>query len=144
MVSKLDDLPILKFLEKLTFLFFKKWSQYRVTCPFWTSKEIILPRGVKQCRFTIPILFRSSIDLRFRTSAVPKNLETILAFITPFPARLVLWKYSMHVFVTFFFLKHRSPFLLLPSSSSCFHLFTRPVLFNQYVLHVLHFLSFYA
>jgi hypothetical protein len=86
---------------------------------------------------------RSFVDLRFCTSAVLKNLETILSFVTPFPARLMLWQYSMHVFC-YLFCKHRSPFSLFPSSSSCFHLFGRPVLFNQYVLHVLYFLSFWC
>ena len=96
---------------------------------------------MKQCHFTIPILFRSFVDLRFCTSAVPKNLETILAFITPFPARLVLWQYIMHVFVTYFW-KHRSLIPLWTSSSSCFHLFVRPILLNWNMLNALYFLSF--
>jgi hypothetical protein len=123
------------------FFLLKKWSQYRVTCPFWTSKEIILPRGVKQCRLTFPILFRSSVDLRFCISTSPKNLE-LFGFRHTFPARLVLWQYSMHVFLLPIFGNIGPLFPLWTSSSSCFHLFVRPILLNWNMLHALNFLSF--
>ena len=67
-----------------------------MTCLFWTSKEIILARGMKQCWFTIHILFCSSVDLRFCLLTVPKNLELIWL-----SSHLSCSQYSMHVFVTY-------------------------------------------
>jgi len=97
-----------KIFRKTHVFFFKKMVSISGDLPVLNFKINHLTSRSKQCRFTIPILFHSSVDLRFCTSAVPKNLETILAFITHFPARLVLWQYIMHVFVTYFW-KHRSP-----------------------------------
>ena len=103
MVSKSDDIPILKFLEKLMFFFSKNGLNIRWPAHFELQKKSSYLEEWNSAGSQFLSFFRSSVDLRFRTSAVPKNLETILAFITPFPARLVLWKYSMHVFVTYFF-----------------------------------------
>jgi len=54
---------------------------------------------MKQCRFIINIVFRSFVDLRFCILAVPKKIGIILAFVTHFPAKLVLWQYNMHIAV---------------------------------------------
>jgi hypothetical protein len=63
---------------------------------------------MKQCWFTIQILFRSYVDLRLCLLVIPKTWN-YFGFRPTFPARLVLWQYSMHVFVTYLW-KHRSPF----------------------------------
>ena len=110
MVSTSSNRPLLKFFRKLH-AFLRNGLNIGWPAHLKLQKKTSYLREIKQCWFTIPILFCSSVDLRFLTSAVFQKLGTILAFITPSSARLVLWQYSMHVFC-YLFWKHRSPFLL--------------------------------
>ena len=79
MVSISGDLPISNFKRK--HLTSRKWSS----------------AGSQFLSFSVVPLTWDFGPQRFS-----QKLGTILAFVTPSPARLVLWQYSMHWFVTYF------------------------------------------
>ena len=80
MVSVLGDLPISNFKRK--HLTSRKWSS--------AGSQFL-------SFFLVPLTWD------FAPQRFSQKLGTILAFVTPSPARLVLWKYGMHVFfVTYF------------------------------------------
>jgi hypothetical protein len=141
MASISGDLLVLRFLEILHPFFQKNDLNIGWSARFELQKKSSYLEewssvGSQFLSFSVVLLTWDFVPQQF-----PKTWKLFFLSSHLFPARLVLWQYSMHVFC-YLFWKHMSHFLLLPSSSSCFHLFGRPILFNQYVLHVLHFLSF--
>jgi len=101
MVSISGDLPILRFLEKNSTLFSKKWSQYcwPARCELQKKSSYLEEYssvGSQFIFFFVVSLAWDSVSQRFL-----KNWN-YFGFRHTFPAKLVLWQYSLHVFVTYF------------------------------------------